>query len=48
MEANLKMNLLKSFVKNMESSISSLLLELHRKMELLRGRTDPYKKWPEP
>jgi len=34
MEENLKMSLLKTFVKNMEYSLNSLLLELHNKMGL--------------
>src|SRR4030067_1155764 len=48
MVENLKMNLLKTFVKSMELSMNSLLPELHNKMELLRERIDLYKKWPEP
>lgn len=34
MEENLKMSHLKYYVKNMKLSMSSLLLELHGKMEL--------------
>jgi len=48
MAENLKMSHLNLFVKNMESSMNSLLLELHNKMGLYRERIELYKKWQEP
>jgi len=43
-----EMSHLKLFVKNMELSMNSLLLELHNKMGLERERMEIYKKWQEP
>ena len=48
MEENLKMLILKAFVISRGFSIIFRLLELPKKMGLLKGKIEPYNKWQEP